>query len=270
MFKKIWDFMGSLRFAFWILISVMLTFFIGKQLFLIDYDLFNELNRMTVQAWFAENFAANAHFAWWIPLLFITMTLLAVNTFICTWNRVSILMKARPSLTAKRFMVLLTPSIVHVMFIVILFGHFVTFTCGSWNKHVISEGTEFTVGTKNLKVVKIVRENFPETSKLNHMLKQITVSLADSQGKNYQLSFLDPISVDGKHLLLGKKKKKNIPRDCSEEGDKFMFRAKNNQSDLFLTVISDPGIYFIVGGFLIIMLFMPWYFYQLSAGSKQE
>lgn len=270
MFKKVWDFLGSLKLTFWILISIMLTFFIGTQLFGLDYDLFHELNRTSVQSWFVNRFADNAHIAWWVPLLFITMTLLAVNTFICTWNRVTSLLKIRSSLPFKRFLVLLTPSIIHAMFIIILIGHFVTFTCGKWEKHTISVGTELAIGSENFKVIDVNKIKYPETSRMNHLLKQINVTLSDKNGQNHKLSFMSPLRIDGKHVLLGKMKKKNIPRDCSEEGDEFMFRVKKNKSDLFITIISDPGLYIIVGGFMVILLFMPWYFYELSINSKQK
>jgi hypothetical protein len=125
--QKIWNIIGDIKISFVLLMAASATLFTGSIYAGGHFSLFRELNRLRVQDWLAVHMKAQPELAWWIPVLFVIMGALGLNTFICASNRVARLIPQRYALSSRKFFYLLVPSLIHFLFIIIMFGHLTTF-----------------------------------------------------------------------------------------------------------------------------------------------
>lgn len=283
--RKLWNFLGDIKVAFILLMAASATLMAGAFYAERHFSLFRELNRMRIQDWLPGHLAAQPEWVWWVPVLFVVMAALGVNTFICASNRVARLLRQRRTLPTGRFFYLLTPSLVHFLFLIIMLGHLTTFVAGRWQTVPLATGQDVSIeGDRQPYRVQAVQDRFfPETTALHDRIAQTTVTLAATDGKMTRLQYTRPVFMDGRFFLLDKIKKgkgaakKRIftatdKETCNKanvyiEADKG--RKKGRQ---LLLIISDPGLAWIVSGLTLIMMLMIGYFFVQanSAGNKKK
>ncbi len=277
--RRLLDIIGDLRIAFWLLLAVAVVMWAGSIYALKDYALFNSLNGVRVQDWFTSTGWANLSSTWWIAVLFILFTLLGINTLACTAKRILAVWPKRNELPAKRFLVLLSPSIIHLLFLVILMGHFIGFTAIKQERVPLIEGTVVIVPEyKSLKVMRIEHRYFPENSLMNDRIFQSLVTLVpegNDTAKPMSLEFLKPLYAGDTILQLDLEKKKKPGVQMIEEPKKencnkehqyhYGEQQKAAQPKLFIVMTKDPGLYLLIPGFVLMILVMGWYFYQVTA-----
>ena len=147
----------------------------------------------------------------------------------------------------------ITPSVIHICFLVILTGHFITLISG-FNKLIpVTEGHDTQLPIR----VKVLDQHcvyYSSPELLKGQMKQCTVSLElEDHGEISvkQLSFLNPFTYHGFTFHLGKDKK-----------------AKD--SGLQIIIKHDSGLKFILSGFILLVLLMLWYFPKFHPDSKGE
>ena len=268
MVKKIWNILGDIRISFVLLLAASATLFTGSIYAGNHFSLFREMNRLRVQDWLAVHWASHPELVWWIPLLFVIMGVLGLNTFICATNRVARLISQRATLAPWHFFYLLIPSLVHFLFIFIMIGHLTTFLTATWQTQPIDVGTQVTLegGRKIFSVAALEDRFFPETSGLRHRIAQTSVRLV-SEGKEITLQYLNPVRLDGRFLFLDKIKERQKfkaemmpPSTDDETCNKAPVYKKEQKARQLLLIVSDPGLCLIVTGLTLVMCLMTLYF----------
>jgi hypothetical protein len=275
MIKRIWNILGDIKISFVLLMAASATLFTGSLYAGNHYSLFNELNRLRVQNWFADHVLLQPELVWWVPLLFIIMGCLGVNIFICTCNRVSALFNQRKSNPRILFFYLLIPSIIHFLFLVIILGHLMTFTLGKWQITPLKQhnSVEFGEEKQTLRVKSIRDTFFPENSAMRDRIFQTRAILINTEEEEIDLQFTKPVFIDGYYLFLDKKKERKkgmseakpvevIENDenCNKAYVYIEKERDKQEGELLLLIVSDPGLYVIIFGLTSIMVLMIWYF----------
>jgi len=273
--KRIWNILGDIKISFVLLMAASATLFTGSLYAGNHYSLFNELNRLRVQDWVADHITLQPEMVWWIPVLFIIMACLGANTFICACNRVAALIGPRKSGSGFHFFHLLTPSIIHFLFLVIILGHLMTFTLGRWQTTPLKQQSRVELGEKKqmLRVQSIRDIFFPENSAMRDRIFQTTATLINAEEKEIDLQFTKPAFIDGHYLFLDKikeRKKEKLETEPAENiqddencNKAYVYIEKERdkqEGELLLLIVFDPGLYVIIFGLTSIMGLMIWYF----------
>jgi hypothetical protein len=268
--RRLWNAMGDVRVAFVLLLAASATLFTGAFYAGGNFSLFMQLNRQRIQDWLPGQLVERFDVVWWIPLLFLIMGLLGVNTFICATNRVRRLMQQRGSLSPGRLFYLSIPSLIHFVFILIMIGHLTTFTTGRWQTLPLSAGGSviITPGSPMYRVETIDNRFFPDASALNGRIAQTRVTLVDAGAQPTRLEYTQPVCRDGRYFLLDKVKKKKRrseimrvqPSPTDENCNKAHVYATSGgaptESGQLLLIVSDPGLAIIITGLSLIMALM--------------
>ncbi|MDY6970254.1 MAG: hypothetical protein SVR08_16595 [Spirochaetota bacterium] len=276
----IWEILGNLQLTVYLLISLAILFFIGAFYSYLDYSLLADLNEMRLQDWIKSNLITELKRTWWLPLLIIVLVFLGINTFICALNRIQSLIKQRNRMSLYHFFFNLTPSIIHCLFLIVLLGHAITFTLGSWHRIPLKKGEQIIISGQYpiLIVDSIESEYYPESSNMHDRIRQTKVELKSKDGNIFQVSFLNYLYYNGYHLHLdmnkkrqvGKKNKKlkagiNESETCNKA---HIFHVSNpmgpKTQKLFLLVTKDPGLYIIIISLVFILILMLWYFLEFN------
>jgi hypothetical protein len=282
--KRLLDIIGDLRIAFWLLLSVAAIMWIGSLYAAGDYVLFNSLNGVRVQDWFAARGLAAIGSSWWIVALFVAFAFLGINTAACTARRVIALWPKRKEMPAKRFAVLLSPSIIHLLFIGMLSGHLLSFTALTQERAPVVEGASLDLaGTGDFSIISIRHRFFDEKSLLAERIEQSTVEISymkDGVETTAPVEFLRSVSVNGALLQLDMEKKKKSgkpivqnPADenCNKENNyNYAKLLAETRPQLFIVATRDPGLFILIPGFALVILVMGWYFFQIGFGRQEK
>jgi hypothetical protein len=280
MIRKFWDFLASIELTFYLIIAAIIFFLISASYNSLNFAFFLPMNEMMLQDWIGTYLFDRPDVTWWLPPLLGILTLLGINTAVCTIKRVNVIWQSRKSLDGKTFFHRLTPSLIHCFFLVIMTGHLVTFTAGSWQRIPLKKGGTVSIDTTlpPLKIDSISHEFYPPESALDRRISGTSLSIHGDSGKKFKLSYLSPVSYGRYHILLDmiKVRKKDMV-DKKSAGKKIFFQDQNNcnKADLYhmieqeenkkltLLIISDPGLPVIITGFTGILILMIWYFIVL-------
>lgn len=281
--KRILEFAGDLRFAFWLILSAGVVMWAGSIYSTMNYTLINSLNGVPLAGWFSVQGIENLSVTWWIPVLFLIFALLGINTIACTLNRVMALLPRRKSIGLKRFLVLISPSVIHILFIFMLAGHLLSFTAVTQDRIPVTQGDKIQIrGAGSIEVKSISYEYFPDSTLLRQRIRQVYVDFntENKDGVNfYKTAFMEPVFINGNIIILDMEKKKQeqiikpdpAKENCNKE-QKFHYAQSGSETkpQLYLLVIKDPGIFMLLPGFCIVILIMIWYFYQTALSKKNK
>ena len=258
MFRLIWGFFTDLRTSFWLLLFTSVALIIGAYGIQFFFQVFDPLNDMHLQEWYARHGSKHWEIIWWIPMLFFLLFLLGVNTFCCTLKRLLVLISRRYKFSLKNFIVRLSPSVVHFCFLAIITGHLLSEIAGVNQVYKVLPGQVLNMGNNiQISVVETSRKFYHQPQSLQGSLQSCSLTLEVQQGEKSALktlTFLEPASFAGHTFNLVK-----VPK-----GDK--------DSPFKLQVRRDPGLVVIVTGFVVMMFFLLWYYLHSSirTGSTDE
>ena len=243
-----------------------------------DFSYFKAMNEIRIQDWLIQELPSRPGSNWWLPVLIGVLTLLGINTVICTVNRIMELAAGAKKINYRLILSLL-PSIVHILFIPVMIGHAVTISMGSWTRIPLHEGAEVTIDSSlpPLSVKRIEDEFFPENSLLLKRIRQTNVTLTEKSGGDIRLSYLDSIRYHGYRLHLDMMKQKpgsahqerhaqiiDDKETCNKlETYRSRERKREKAQTVFLLAISDPGLPVILTAFTLILIIMIWYFVEV-------
>ncbi len=281
--KRILEFAGDLKFAFWLILSAGAIMWIGSIYASANYMLIYSLNGVPLIEWFTTTGMENISVTWWIPAMFFIFTLLGINVFACTINRIMILLPRRKIIGTKRFLVLISPSLIHILFLLMLIGHLLSFTVVNQKKIPVAEGDRIQFdGIGDISVNSIRYDFFPESSLLRQRIRQADVVLkVDNNGlsSEHDVAFMKPAIINGKIIILDMERKKQdriIKPDSSDENcnreQRFNYSGSASvmKPQLFILVTEDPGLIMLLPGFFIVIIIMGWYFYQTTISKKNK
>lgn len=276
--KKFWNFISDLQLTFWLLVVITSLLVIGGVYSVIDYTFVDSINSARVQDWFFSTGIQSLHKSWWLPALFLAFTLFAVNTAACSVDRIITLLKKRKTMPFKTFTILLSPSLIHIAFLVILAGHFVTFTAFKQERLPLLAGNEITLPDGSVYNVGDIRtQYYGDDTLLRDRIYQMKVSLSPKSrtGNMRELFFAEPQRAGFSHLHLDvdkkaakmfmRKRKIHTDETCNKEQiyNTAEYGNRSMGPKIFLLVTTDPGLPLIVAGFVFLIIIMVWYYYQV-------
>ncbi|WP_225073242.1 hypothetical protein [Desulfuromonas sp. CSMB_57] len=243
--RTFWNWLAGLRLTLWLLVLLSLNLFIGSfhAKFLPVYDL---LNRNLLLPWFMQH---SGWHAWWLLSLLALLTLLGINTFACTLNRVLFLWQRRGQHQPYLFCLLLAPSVMHGCFLLLLMGHALTDFTGVKTGLPARAGASLELAGRHIAVLdyqcRFTGAPLPPGS-----LEQCRADLeltANGRSEWRSVEILEPVYWQGLSLHLG-----------------MVGKPQDNQPyripDMGITVKRDPGMLLILLGNGVLCLLMLWYF----------
>jgi len=132
--------LSSMRFAFWLLLSIIIWFFIGAMLTINDsfYYAIKKMGNELILDWLLKNSVETPIVLGWFIGLCIIGFLLAISFLFCTWNN---LLKVVRKQTSLKSILLFT---IHVLFVIIMTLHLGSMLLGYKHSDVeLAVGQEF-------------------------------------------------------------------------------------------------------------------------------
>lgn len=243
MLKYLWKFFGDVNLAIWLLLAISLNLVVGSQYMKLFPKIFSQLNYLRFQDW-AGNHAWPE--SWWLWSLMFLFVLFGLNTVVCTTDRLISLVRRRREYGCAAFALLVSPSLMHLCFLVVIAGHGISLF------YVEARSAPVTPGARlSLEPVEVMAKEqittYWDAPKLKGIARQnrVPLLLTTPAGTiNSEVATLEPVFVNGISIHLntaGKAKPGEAPR-------------------LKLVVKRDPGLYAILAGNGLICLLMLLYF----------
>lgn len=125
----LWRFWGGINLT--VVLCLFLTVDLVWGYFILNRHtpLFTPLHDMGLVTWIRTYGLHNVPFTWWFFVLLALLALLALNTFVCTTNRVVQLVSSRGRMGVGRLLCKLAPHIMHYGLIIILAGYLTSYLC---------------------------------------------------------------------------------------------------------------------------------------------
>lgn len=159
--KKIWKALGSIRLTIMLLLMTVCDLAGGYLSLKGSEKIFRPLNDFGLIEWVNTYGRTYPGHTVWFFMLFILLFLLSVNTFVCTTDRVFLLIKNRKYFTdSPRFFLKFSAHIMHYALILILTGYLVSYlyavTCSTMiialKQDVMIPGTEIKTRLQSLSI----------------------------------------------------------------------------------------------------------------------
>ncbi len=278
MIRTLWNFLTSIKLTFYLIAAITFFLFAGGSFCLYDYAFFNTMNGVPIQRWFMEHGVRHLWMTWWIPLLFLCFTGLGANLFACAIDRIAQLWPKRSKLGFSLFFTQLIPSLVHLVFLAILAGHFLTFTAGYQVRIPVAEGQTVTApGFGPVSFHAIQNIFYSEGTMLRGRKAQVVVHATIGGTEQVKLVFADYLSRgcyalhldmnmrEGKAARIEPRQKLDETCNQSELYNKKAQMRAEAPPVLYLQVTRDPGLALTITGLALIIALMGWYFFQVYA-----
>jgi hypothetical protein len=256
MFKRIWKTASSVQATFWLLCLAALFFVIGSIYFRFEKQFLPQLNFSLIQDWIMNVGWQQPGLSWWFFILLFLLFLLGVNTVACSIDRLQRLLPLYKKTAKLEFAVTLTPTLVHLVFILVLCGHLLSSFAGSVEKVSCAAGQTVALpGGRSLQVLAVRYATHDRPASLAGKLK----------GMSADLRFHSP-GFDGEFTAA-------ILSPAQRAGYSFHLDSVDKYArtrELSLIIRRDTGIRIIIPGLITIILLMAWYFPALWYLKKQN
>jgi len=250
MFQRTWKIAASVQTTFWLLALATLFFVIGTVYFRFEKQVLSQLNFHLVQDWAQQLGLAHPGLSWWFFVLLFILLLLGINTCACSIDRLLRLLPQYRRMAKLEFAVSLTPTLVHLVFILVLGGHLLSSFTGNVEKVSCAAGQTVTLsGGRSLQVLAVRYATHDRPASIAGTLKGMSADLrfrSSGFDNKFTVAILSPAHRAGYSFFL-------------DSVDKYA-----RTRELRLVVRRDPGIRLILPGLLVIILLMAWYFPALT------
>ena len=246
MLKRAWKIAAAVQTTFWLLGLVTLFFIIGSIYFRFEKQLLPQLNFNLVQDWMKNIGWQQPGISWWFFILLLLLLLLGINTVACSIDRLLKLLPQYKRTARLEFAVTLTPTLVHLVFILVLCGHLLSSFGGSVETVSCSAGQTVTLpGGRSLHVLAVRHKTHSRPASLEGKLKGMSADLrfrAPGFDGEFTVAILSPSYHAGYSFHL-------------DSVDKYA-----RTRELRLVIRRDAGIHLIIPGLIVIILLMAWYY----------
>lgn len=254
LFKTLWDAAGSIQLTLVIIGLMVLDLVWGYAMLKTHNELFQPINDRGFIVWAGTWAKESLIPSLWLFLLVALIALLALNTFVCTTDRVITLIRFRNRFKNQwRFVLRFSPHIMHYGMLIMFVGYLFSYLfSGTQLGKVILEGKSTSVGKTRITLSKM-DINYYEGDRMSHLKNRAihidaTLHFEENGTKGSGVvSFNRPALFNGTSVHL---------RD-------FGPKRKNSSMDLKrryieITIKKDPGIKFYFTGmvFFIVGLLM--------------
>jgi hypothetical protein len=252
MIKKIWNLCANMKVNFWLIFSTSLILAVGSYFIKYNPKLFMPLNHALIQDWFAEYGQYQPGQVWWFFILLVLAFFLGITTFVCAIKRIGQLWPQKRQLGFRVFSVRMAPSLIHLCFLVILAGHFLSLIVGYEQIVPVELNHSITLSQGNIvQVISQHVERYTAPVAFQGIIKQCTVSLKMQSPETTEireLSVLNPLYWRGMSIHL----------DIFSNSDS----QKAAPPELKLIIKKDPGVVLVIPCFAVLCVLMLWYFPQ--------
>ena len=290
MLNQLWKFFGSLNLTLWSIVSTVFFFLLGMLYSAMNYGFFYQLNEIRIQDWLLQNLIPHLAITWWLPFLLLSLAMLWLNTFVCSIDRVLTILKMSKKYSLRKYFNILSPTLIHWLFLIVMFGHFITFTTGEWKRFSLKENNVITVKKDSTLTVKSIKNiYYDEDSSFKNRISQTEVLCLDNDNKEIKLSYLNPVSYKGYKLHLNMIKKRgakhthnnsqNKKIDINQKKDEtcnkeHIYNIQENkikkERKLQILIIKDPGLNVTIFAFILILVIMTWYYIEASLDRRNK
>jgi len=178
MLTRAWKTAASLRLTFWLLMLAVLFFVIGSVYMRMEKEVLPLLNFQLLPAWLARWGLPRIGLSWWLFGLLFTLLLLGINTFACSIDRLGRLLPQRRQMARGEFAVAVVPTLVHLVFLLVLGGHLLSSAVGSVETVSCAPGRAASLGGgRSLEVLAVRYDTHAAPPALAGKLKGMSAEL---------------------------------------------------------------------------------------------
>ena len=278
--KFLWWQLTRLSLSIWLLTSASLLMVINTLLANFHAQTYHELNTTPIWTWLNQARQETPLIFMAVIALIVALALLALNTFACTLSRlIELSRRKKEKHDLRHILVSWAPTLMHILFFLIMAGHMATFTFGQWHLHRVQRGQTLNYSPEfaPLKITAFSRTTRLTPGPLQGSAIAHIVELL-VEGRGAVISELKPLKLpNGDWLLLQAPQKRDQkartavepPVDCSLEERHVNPLVFNPDQAIMLKQVSDPGVYFLFIGFGLIMGLLALY-YSLSWSKRKD
>lgn len=243
MVRAIWRFFGGINLTIWLLLGIAANLAVGSRYAKHFPKVYGELNFLRFQEWLTGNDFPSS---WWVWLLFLLLALFGINTAVCTADRMFYLFSKRREYRLFPFLTAVSPSVMHLCFLVIIGGHAISQFAADIQRVKVAPGAKASVSEGTI-TVNDSSCTFRTEPGLTGMPKQCSAKLTLSSPyatTTRSIELLAPITWKGNSLYLTMASK----------------RVTGGTPGLVLVIKKDPGLLMILAGNALLCMLMLWYF----------
>ena len=262
--NRLWQLLGSIHLT--VILCLLLTVDLGIGYLCLDRHtiLFAPLNDIGLATWIQTYGRYNLTYTMWFFVLLGLLTLLCVNTFVCTTDRVTILLAKRRLLGVRRLFFKFAPHVMHYAMIVILIGYLCSYLFAQvLETRTLVPGVPISLPDTDARI-ELVAFNpvYYRSDRLpafeNRVLKPLaTIRLMDGERTSTAvLQCTRPLRFKGYSIFL---------KDFSPKKE---FGGMNRQIRVDLSIRKDPGVPLYLAGLLIFTAGLGMYLTELMVSRK--
>ncbi|MDD3581649.1 MAG: cytochrome c biogenesis protein ResB [Desulfobacca sp.] len=259
--RRIWNFLCNLDLAVILLLAVSLNLLVGYFYFNAYPSVFRPLTYMMLPEWMRSLALANLAITWWFFTFLFFMIALGVNSFVCTTDKIAkIITNYACYPNGLRFMIRLSPHLIHYAVLIILVGHLTLVTVGMNYQHNIlrlDSQVSLPGSPYHLQLQKLEVRYYDKNAMISYQGRAIDatadITVADGNGQTeiIRLRFNRPCWYEGYALHL----------------DEFLptsRESKRQEPYVELTVRTGPGIKIFLAGILLFIIGITFYLLQFT------
>lgn len=242
--QMLWSFFSSIKLTLYLTYAITINVAAGSLVLLRNREIFNDIDHMVLVDWWMDTGYRHLEATWWIPLLVFLVFLFAVNTLICSIDRLIPICRfysrgrvENEKTSTRRSLSLFYPYIAHAGFLIALIGHLIG-SIGGFKSYgnLLGEGGGI---------------NVPNNKELHLVLDRFDVSYSRYGYPDEMKSYVKLMA--GEKILSEKVIQVNSP--LLYKGLAFYvsdFRqAPNGRFYVAVDVIKDPGVWILFAGLFI-------------------
>ena len=152
-FSVIWRRLGSINLTIILCLLLALDLTYGYICLNRNAHIFTPINDLGLTDWIKTYGQYNLNHTMWLFILIILLTVLCINSFACTTDRLIRLFKSSGSLSGLRFILGLSPHIMHYAMIIILAGYLISYIFSTvLDTRVLIPGSSMTIPGTEIKL----------------------------------------------------------------------------------------------------------------------
>jgi len=214
----------SIKTALWIMGISMLLFIAGSMYIPKNLEIFSEINDMPLFQWLSQN-SEHVVKTYWIHVSLALMACLSLNMVVCT------IYELKDRFTVRTFVQRLSPQILHVGVLLVLFGHLVSGMAGYKKDISLQTGNEYTFG--NLSVT-ITNVSFTERKGEDQRRYEVEIRLVSEKGTIQRvIAPAQPVFIQGTGVFV---------KSAEENGR------------VLIGLVRDPGVKWEIAGAIMFLI----------------
>ena len=266
---KLWKSSGSMNLTVYTCLALVADLGYGYLCIRRNTGLFSPMNDIGILEWIETYGINNLPSTIWFFILILLLTLLGINTFTCTTDRILALLRVRKNMSLLRFLFSVAPHVMHYAVMIILSGYLCSYLFSSVTpmKSILpgmsipldDSGVKITLQRLELEYFSGKRMPFFQGYAINAKARMIISDGTES--KQATLVLNHPIRVKGYTIFL---------KDFSPHKKSGGMKRASDRIDI--SIRKDYGVYFYMSGILLFMIGLSFYIYSIfySRLSKKD